>query len=49
MEIRTCKWLYKIKSKFDGTIDRYRAHVVAKGYNQQESIDYDEVLKVLIK
>ena len=33
-------WVYKIKHKQDGTIKRYKTHLVAKGYNQQEGIDY---------
>jgi hypothetical protein len=27
-----CKWLYKIKRKVDGSIDRYKAQLVAKGF-----------------
>ncbi len=36
------KWVFKMKRKHDGTIDRYKARLVEKGYAQQKGIDYDE-------
>ena len=36
------KWVFKVKRKSDGQIDRYKAQLVVKGYAQQKGIDYDE-------
>lgn len=35
-----CRWLYKIKYHLDGSIDRYKARLVIKGYTQHEGVGF---------
>ena len=37
-----CKWVFKHKLDVDGSIERHKAHLVAKGYSQQQGLEYDE-------
>ena len=37
-----CKWIYKIKTRSDDTVDRYKAHLVARDFTQEYGIDYEE-------
>lgn len=37
------KWVYKTKLNEKGEVDKYKAQLVAKGYNKKYGVDYDEV------
>ena len=36
------RWIYKVKQVADGSIKKYKARFVARGFSQIEGIDYEE-------
>ena len=43
------RWVYTLKYKSDGTLDRYKARLAARGYTQTYGIDYQETFAPVAK
>ncbi|GKD05638.1 ribonuclease H-like domain-containing protein, partial [Tanacetum coccineum] len=43
------KWIYKIKFRSSGEIDRYKVRLVAQGFGQKEGINYEETFSPVFK
>jgi hypothetical protein len=45
----TAKWVFTIKYKSDGTMERYKARLVARGFTQTYSLDYTDTFAPVAK
>lgn len=48
-ELITCKWVYRLKKHSDGVGDKYKAHLVARGFSQSYGLDYEETFSQVLK
>lgn len=44
-----CKWMFKLKHNPDGTVNKHKGRLVAKGFHQQAGFDYSETYSPVVK
>lgn len=47
--IISCKWVYKIHTQSDGSIEQYKSWLVVKGFTQKYDINYEETFALVAR
>ena len=45
----TTKWFFKLKKTAEGVVNKLKAQIVARGFQQKEGVDYNEIFAPVVK
>ena len=46
-QVKLNKWIFKRKTNTDSSVTIYKARIVAKGFQQIQDVDYDEIFSLI--